>query len=222
MRDHLSELRRGANKSKTLQRIYDLYGEDGLEIKVLIYSEIAYLDYREQLVIDLYLKHGIPLLNISSNGTITNIQGIERLPSMISIANAKSIETRKTDQRIKAILSENGKIAMQRMKSNPDVERKRKKLAAIAQGRPELKKLRSETTKRLIADGIIPKFPKGNIPHNIYKVIHIPTGTEFDSMSKAAEWANVSIATMSRWVNGRIENGKLKRPKHRDWERKDL
>lgn len=222
IRDHIAELKRGGNKSSALQELYDFYGADDMEVSVLMYVDKNRLDYSEQFVIDLFLKYGIPLVNIASNGVVTSVQGITRLPTMISFAAKKSLEVRKYDPTIKEKMRIAGKKSMQMLRQNPEVEAKRKLKAALSQRRKDVQERRSATLKMLSAKGVIPRFKKGGIPHNRYKVIHIPTGKEFDSVTLAASWANVSLATMSRWVNGRKEKGKQARPKHSDWQRKDV
>lgn len=222
IRDHISALKRGKNSSYTLQELFNCHGVEGLEVKVLMYVDSNKLNYCEQLVIDLFLKYGIPLANKVSNGTTTYVQGGCRLPTTTSVAVMASVIAKRCNSVLRKQAQELGREAIKKLRTNKVVEKKRKIKAGLAQRRAEVRKHRSVTLKRLSENGKIPRFEKGHTPHNIYEVIHIPTNTEFSSVSEAAKWANVSIATMSRWVNGRIENGKQIRPKHRDWCRKNI
>lgn len=222
LRDHIAGLKRGNHSLVALQNLFDLNGDTDLEVSVVMFVEREKLQHSEQLVIDLFNKHNIGLLNKVSNGAVTMVNVPHHLPTRTEKAVSRAVELRKLDPTRAEKMRLVGKESMRRLRENSDIERKRKIKAAISQRRLDVRSKKSKVLKALSDKGAIPRFAKGHIPHNKYKVIHLPTNTEFDSLSSAAEWAKVSTATISRWVNGRNENGKQTKPKHSDWERANV
>lgn len=92
----------------------------------------------------------------------------------------------------------NGRSGIYQIRSKTTNERKRKIKVAIPQRCLDVRTKKSIVLKALSEKGAIPRFAKGHIPHNKYKVIRLPTNTESDSVSFATEGTRVSMATISR------------------------
>lgn len=135
LHQHFSQLRRGKHHSKYMQRVYDKYGADILEVKVLEYTAVDKLIEREQYYLDLYQ----PVFNSNKEAGRTVIYG--RKMSDEQKAKMKATNAAK-------------KAAGIKRHRNPMSEETKLKIKNAQAGKPReyAKKPRSEDTKRKISE----------------------------------------------------------------------
>lgn len=190
---------------------YLRYGADVFTVKVLLRCGIDELLVYEQRMLDLLKRH-YPTYH-TGNYVVCPATGTKRpdyhssgkrtLDEWRHKAHQARRDSLKNNPDVRERVANAGRKSMARLKSNVAIENKRKQRAAEAQARPELKLLRRQQMFDRYASGWKPKYE----PTNKQKVIHLPTGKVFCSLTEAAEFAGVKVSSMHRWVHGRIYKG---------------
>lgn len=186
-------------------------GADGFVVKVLIRCSIDKLLVYEQRMLDLLKRHyptyhaGNYVACPATNTKRLDYHNNEKrtLAEWRHKAHQARRESLKNNPEIRERVVNAGKKSMARLKSSAAIETKRKQRAAEAQARLEMKLLRRRQMLDRYASGWKPKHE----PTNKQKVIYLPTGKVFCSLTEAAEFAGVKVASMHRWVHGRIYKG---------------
>lgn len=204
--DHRQSLRRGDHKNKHLQNAFNKYGEGSFSVVYSVFCAVEDLTRTEQYVVDLFSRHGGVFNNKAP--VDTPMLGVKRkdrdkcvatLAAHREAAIAAWREKVSTDSDLRQLLSDNGKLAMQKLRANSSIEDKRKCNSAAAQRRPDVIERKRAVMLKRIADGWVPNREN---PYSI-AVTNIDTGEVFTSYQAAANKYGVSPATVHRWVNGR-------------------
>ena len=226
--EHRQSLRRGDHKNSHLQNSFNKYGEANFEVVFCVFCDLDSLTWYEQRVLDIFRRHykvfnttapvHTPMLGVKR---VDGDKGTHTLNKYRDKAIAAFREKVRTDVDFREHLQAVGRASMQRLRANPKVEEKRKIAAAVAQGRPELRKHRRKLMYERIANGWNPSR------ENAYSiaVTNTETGEVFKSYQAAADKYHVSAATVHRWVNGR-RDGRSKnttgKPNWRLYEKENL
>ena len=135
LKRHFSQLRNNKHHSKYLQRVYNKYGEESLEIKIIEYCNVDILIEREQY----YLDTLQPIFNTNTIAGRTVIYG-----------RTMSDEVK---QKIKATNAAKKAAGIKRQRQ-PMNEETKKKISEAQRGKPReyAKKPRSAETKRKISE----------------------------------------------------------------------
>lgn len=204
---HRQQLRKDKHPNRHMQNAFNKYGESEFSVAYLMHCDAKDLTWHEQRVLDIY-KRKFKVFN--TNAPVdTPMLGAKRghIPNCIAAldqyrwkAHEALDDKRRTDPDFAAFMSEVGRTAMKRLRADPLIEAKRKRLAAEAQSHPALVKLRSTQMKARYASGWKQRCnPKKT------KIINTDTGITYESYTKAAEIHGVGVPTIYRWVNGRSD-----------------
>lgn len=222
--DHRKFLRKGNHCNKHLQSSFNKHGEDAFEFAMIARcSSTDDLTRMEQAILDMYRRQGVKTFNKLAP-VDTPLLGASR-PDAGSeftdpVYREKALKAwrkwAKTEEG-SAILRSSGTKSMRRLRADPDIEARRKEAAAKATRTPEF---REKSRARMIAKMADPAFlamtraAQAKVAEQTKKSVrHKPTGEVFDSLTSASKKHGVSIATMSRRLNG-----KAPYPPSPDWE----
>ena len=131
---HFSQLRNNKHHSKYLQRVYNKYGQNALEVRVVEYCDVDILIQREQYYLDTYK----PIFNTNTIAGRTVIYG---RPMRDDVR-----------ERVKATNAAKKAAGIKR-KRNPMTQETKDKIRLAQAGKPReyAKKPRTEETKRKIS-----------------------------------------------------------------------
>ena len=208
---HKNDLKNNRHKNSRLMADYLNNGADGFVVKVLVRCDTNELLVYEQRMLDLLKRHyptyhaGNYVVCPATNTKRPDYHnsGKRTLDEWRHKAHQARRDSLKNNPEIREKVSNAGRKSMARLRANMDTETKRKQRAAEAQARPELKLLRRQQMLDRYANGWKPEHE----PTNKQKVIHLPTGKVFCSLTEAAGFAGVKVSSMHRWVHGRIYKG---------------
>lgn len=224
---HRQQLRKGAHYNPHMQSAYNKYGEESFSVAYLLHCDVEDLTWYEQRVLDIYRRHcavfnsaapvDTPMLGVTRQ---YNENCINALHTNRHLAHEALARKRETDADYVNFMSGVGRKSLARLRSDPVIEAKRKRLAAEAHGSVELKKLRSAQIRARFANGWTPKRNP-----NTVQIIDTNTGTIYKSYTAAAEALGVGSPTIHRWVNGR-KDGRSKntngKPNWRVYDKENL
>lgn len=221
LQHHRQHLRRGDHHNTVLQNAYNKYGEHEFTVTVELFCLEDELLIKEQEVFDDKSKvfqmfnKGLNVSNPNRGSKRPDRERIaQQLNSIRDKANVAYRDKLKTDDAFREKMQQLGREAMTALRARPDIEAKRKRLAAEAQRRPDVQARRSEDMKRRWKQGVY----KNPDPSRFYKrVVNVETGEVFESLTKAAEAVGVSVPAMHRKVVGRKRNGVIKKAET-DWK----
>ena len=211
---HKNDLKNNRHKNTRLMADYLEYGADNFVAKVLLRCSVSELLEREQNMLNLLKRHYPTYhkgndVSCPARGTTRSDyheQGKRTLDEWRGKALAVLNDKRKNDPEFAEIFVQAGKKSMARLRADPVAEAKRKKNAALAQGRPDVVAKKRERMLERWRNGTAPR--NLNPPTNRQKVVYLPTGQIFNSLTEAAEHFKVGVPTVHRWVHGRIYKGR--------------
>lgn len=211
---HRQRLRKNKHSNRHLQNAFNKYGESEFDVAYLMHCEPGELTWYEQRVLDIYRRNFKVFNTLAPVDTpmlgqkrIDGAKGAATLDKYRWKAHLALAEKRATDPDYMEFTREIGRTAMKRLRANPEIEAKRKKLAAEAQRKPELVALRRAQINARYAEGWTPKSNP-----NKTAIIDTSTGVVYPSYTEAAEAHGVGVPTIHRWVNGR-RDGRSKQNK---------
>ena len=220
LRQHKQMLNTNNHKNSRLQEDYNIYGSKAFKVKVLCRCSELELLFKEQALYSLLKKH-YPTYHPGNDVSNPN-KGVARpdyhatgkrtLDQWRDKALLTLNEKRKNDPIFADKFRVAGKKSMARLRANADIEAKRKHNAALAQQSPKLKAIRRQQMLDRYANGWRPNTGGSNKT----AVENISTGNTFISITEAAEFANVSVTTMHKWLKGRVYKG-MRIGFNKDW-----
>lgn len=216
---HKNDLANDRAHNRRFQKDYDKYGADSFSVRVLLRCKVDELLHYEQRMFDLFKRHypsyhkGKDVDVPSRGATRPDMVGTRTLNEWRWKAQEVWRERMKNDPDMRRRVAEAGRKVMKRMKANPEIEARRKRLAAEAQRRPELKELKRKQMLERWANGWKPR----SNPHKL-KVINRETGEIFDSLTSAAEHMGVRVCTMHVWIKGKKNANGKRYGKKPEWD----